>query len=256
MEKLNYEVHSKEKIYFTIKSVISVIIYALIFYKILDILVNDDINTGPSTYVFIMYAIIIIVWLFFSAGIMAGHIQGNGISISRKQFPEIYSLIEKHCDELDMEVPPVYMIQNGGVLNAFATRFVGRNYVVIYSDIFDLAHEEGMNELSFIIAHELGHVKRKHVLKRLLLFPSFIIPFLGSAYSRACEFTCDNIGNALSPNGSKNGLMILAAGKRSFNKVNMEQYLASAEDETGFWKWFSEKVSSHPNLPNRIENLI
>ena len=146
-------------------------------------------------------------------------------------------------------------MQNGGVLNAFATRFVGRNYVVIYSEIFDLIHEERTDELSFIIAHELGHVKRNHILKRLLLFPSFIVPFLGAAYSRACEYTCDNIGNALSPNGSKNGLMILAAGKKSFKKVNMDEYLELAEDETGFWKWFAEKVSSHPNLPKRIENV-
>jgi Zn-dependent protease with chaperone function len=59
----------------------------------------------------------------------------------------------------------------------------------------------------------------------------------------------------VSPNGSTLGLLILASGKSGYKKVNMEEYISSSKNEKGFWLWFAEKVSSHPNLPKRIENI-
>jgi Zn-dependent protease with chaperone function len=109
--------------------------------------------------------------------------------------------------------------------------------------------------VEFIIGHELGHIKRKHVTKRLWLFPAFIIPFLNKAYSRACEYTCDNIGAALSPKGAREGLLLLASGKKLRGKVNTEAYADQLNTEFGFWFWFSEKVSSHPHLTKRIQHF-
>jgi Zn-dependent protease with chaperone function len=253
MEQLNYKIHSKENTYFVLKLIFSIPIYGLIAWAIYGIATTD----APISQfvILITYGIFIAIYIFFATGVMIGHIKGNGIRITKIQFPEIYNILEKQCEQLNMEIPPVYMLQNGGLLNAFATRFVGRNYVVIYSEIFDLAFEQGVDELSFIIAHELGHIKRNHISKRLWTFPSIIIPFLNSAYSRACEYTCDNIGKSLSPKGAALGLLILASGKTVYKKVNVHEYLSSSQNEKGFWKWFAEKVSSHPNLPKRIENI-
>lgn len=248
-----YRVHPKENSYFIIKLVLSIPIYGFIFWGVYSLF-----TTERSLIAFVpifIYALFILLYIFFAKGVLVGHIKGNAVRIDENQFPEIYKVIEKQCEQLDMEIPPVYIMQHGGVLNAFATRFIGKNYVLIYSEIFDLAFEGGMDELSFVIAHELGHIKRNHMMKRFWLFPSVFIPFLGAAYSRACEYTCDNIGNALSPNGSSSGLLILASGKAAYKKVNMPHYLDTAYYETGFWKWFAEKVSSHPNLPKRIENV-
>jgi Zn-dependent protease with chaperone function len=253
METTDYRIHPKEGRYFMIKLLVSIPLYALIFYGVYALFTTDAELMAflPLT----LYAFFIFLYLFFAHGILVGHIKGNAVRITEKQFPEIYQIIEKHCARMDMDVPPVYMMQHGGVLNAFATRFIGKNYVLIYSEIFDLAFEGGQDELSFVIAHELGHIKRKHIQKRFWLFPSIFIPFLGSAYSRACEYTCDNIGQALSPNGAESGLLVLASGKNSYRKVNREAYLESAGDETGFWKWFAEKTSSHPHLPKRMQNV-
>jgi Zn-dependent protease with chaperone function len=252
-EPLQYRIHPKENVYFTIKLIFSIPLYCLIFYGVYALFTTD--KSLVAFIPLIIYAILILVYVFFAKGILVGHIKGNAVRLSERQFPEIYQILEKQCEQLDMEIPPVYVMQHGGVLNAFATRFIGKNYVLIYSEIFDLAMEGAVDELSFVMAHELGHIKRNHIIKRFWLFPSLFIPFIGSAYSRACEYTCDNIGNALSPNGSQTGLLVLASGKAAHKQVNVQEYLDNANTETGFWKWFSEKVSSHPNLPKRIENV-
>lgn len=252
MEDFNYQVHPKENIYFILKVVFTILIVGLTYLIIsaLDLSALD-----ASFYILVFYGVLIGLYFLFVNGILSGYVKGNGVRISIDQFPEVYRTIEKQCEQLKMDSPPVYIIQNGGVLNAFAARFVGRNYVVLYSEIFELAFEDAADELSFVIAHELGHIKRNHMIKRFWLWPSSLIPFLGASYSRACEYTCDSIGHALSPNGSKLGLLLLASGKKTYKNVNVREYVSSASYESGFWVWFAEKVASHPNLPKRIENI-
>jgi len=252
MENLNYQVNPKENIYLILKIVFTLLVYGLTI-KLISALGSTELDA--IFYAFVFYGILIALYILFVNGIMVGYVKGNGVRITIDQFPDVYSTIQKQCEQLNINVPPVYIIQNGGVLNAFATRFVGKNYVVLYSEIFELAFEDAADELNFVIAHELGHIKRHHLIKRSWLWPSSLIPFLGASYSRACEFTCDNIGHALSPNGSKLGLLLLASGKKIYKNVNVKEYLSSASYESGFWVWFAEKVSSHPNLPKRIDNL-
>ena len=44
----------------------------------------------------------------------------------------------------------------------------------------------------------------------------------------------------------------LAAGTKLFSKVNVDQFVLQAQSESGFWLWFSEKVSTHPHLVKRL----
>jgi Zn-dependent protease with chaperone function len=254
MEKINYEIHPKENIYFSIRLVISIAIYALIGFMIAKSTTSR--MGGAEFFIIFFYAGLILLYLFVSLGLLVGYIKGNAVKITKNQFPEAYTILEMQSEKLGIDkVPSAYILQSGGVLNAFATKFIGRNYVVIYSEIFELAYEQGQDALEFVIGHELGHIKRNHITKSLYLLPSAIIPFLASAYSRACEYTCDNIGKALNHNGAKDGLLILAAGKTLYKKVNIQEYINEERQENSFWKWFSEKISSHPNLPKRVDRM-
>ena len=49
-------------------------------------------------------------------------------------------------------------MQSGGVLNAFATKFLGRNYIVLFSEIVETSIKHDINILEFIIAQELDWV--------------------------------------------------------------------------------------------------
>lgn len=254
MSQIEYNVHPKETFYFGIKILACLILYPALFYGV-RMLFSDNLPPQIKS-MFMIYGSTIILFLAFRMGLLIGYLRNNAVKINEQQLPDIYAIVKRQAEALGMaRIPQVYLLQAGGLLNAFATRYLGRNYIVIYSDILEEAYEDNLEAVEFIIGHELGHVKRKHILKRTLLFPSIFIPFLNAAYSRGCEYTCDSIGAALSPRGAINGLVLLASGKKLYKKVSTEGFIAQAKSERGFWSWFSEKISTHPKLTRRVSKF-
>jgi Zn-dependent protease with chaperone function len=194
------------------------------------------------------------IYLFASL-FFIGHLQGNAVKVGMKQFPDIYEIVESHSKKLNLKkVPDLYILQGNGVLNAFATKFAKRNCIVLYSDVLEVAYQEGKEAVSFIIGHELGHIKRNHVgfFKSIILLPGRLIPLVGNAYSRACEYTCDNIGYNLCPEGALKGMLILAVGKRLYTQVNIDELPLQKKYDALFALSFAEKFSTHPALVKRI----
>jgi len=254
--KIDYRINPKERVYFYIRLLFSLPLYLLIAWGI-SASFNSTGAEKESFIILYFYVGAILIYLFFRLGVLIGHLKGNAIKLSKDQFPDIYKVVQLQAEQLGLKsVPSVYILQSGGMLNAFAARFLGSNYVVLYSEIVEAAYQQDKSMLDFIIGHELGHIKRRHMQKNLLLMPSYLIPFLGSAYSRACEYTCDAIGYALCPTGVQSGLLVLASGKTIYRKVNLREYLRQDTTEDGFWKWFAEKVSTHPNLTKRLGKFV
>lgn len=209
----------------------------------------------PKVLIYVAYIALIMLINMLAQVLMIGHLRGNAIKVNQKQFPEVFEILAQQSASLGLKnIPTMYLVQAGGMLNAFATRFAGRNYVILYSDVLAAAYNEGRPAVEFVVGHELGHIKRNHVtwLKSFFLMPASFIPFLGAAYSRAREYTCDNIGYALCPEGAAKGLLILAAGATLYKKVNVSELLTTARQEKGFATWFAEIFSSHPHLSKRI----
>jgi Zn-dependent protease with chaperone function len=235
-------IHKNEKKYFILSLIVSIIIYGLILFNIA---------------VFI-YFVFLAAILAFTNGIMTARIRLNGVRISPQQMPEVYEEIEKLCKAMEIhKIPEVYVIESGGVLNAFATKFSDKNMIVLYSEIFDLIDTDDKEALSFVIAHELAHIKRRHVAKQMFILPAMLIPSLGKAYSRCCEFTCDRFAANYTNNieAAMNGLTILAVGKKLFKRVNRNEYLMQSSREKGLFVMLAEKNSTHPSLPKRIEEI-
>lgn len=204
----------------------------------------------------IVIALVILVFMLFSNAIMLGNLRGNGVRVSEKQFPDIYDRVVDLSEKMKLEsVPDIFVIHSEGAFNAFATRFFGRNMVVIYSEVFELAREQGEKELDFIIAHELAHIKRRHVWKSMLILPATLVPFLSQAYSRACEYTCDRMAAYYIQDGvaAKRALTILSIGKGLYKEINDFAYLEQIHSESNAAVWFAELLSTHPLLPKRIQ---
>lgn len=239
MPPINTPVHPNEQFYFAICLVISLPIYLLLLVSVVGVL----------------ELIPIAIILLILHGLSIGHIRANGIRVSEQQFPEVDRLARHVAGQVGLTPPAIYILQSGGLLNAFATRFLGRNYVVIYSDLLELAYAQGEAELAFVIGHEMGHIRRRHLTRQLLIAPGRAVPFLGKAYSRACEYTCDRIGAYFRPDGAPGGLMVLAAGKTLYRRVNGQSLIRQAAEDRGFWVWLAEILSTHPPLPKRIQAL-
>jgi Zn-dependent protease with chaperone function len=206
----------------------------------------------------LVYGLIIGLFVFFAHVMLIGHVRGSSIKLGPQQMPELYDRVVNIAQRIGMErVPDVYLQQSGGILNAFATRFGRRRFVVLYSELVK-ACGDNLDALDFIIAHELGHIHRGHLNWRWFIAPALFIPFLGTAYSRACEYTCDRYGVQASPNlkRSLDGLCILAAGPDFVSYVNKQAFVAQRDDlNTAFMK-LGEWFGTHPPLAKRVAALV
>lgn len=185
---------------------------------------------------------------------LISYIKGNGVRITDEQFPDLKRQISTCCRKLGLEEEPqAYLMQMGGMLNAFATRFLGRHFLVLYSDVVD-GLADNPDALNFYIGHEIGHFKRKHLSWATILMPASALPLIGPAYSRAREYTCDRHGLAAcdNPQNAEHGLAVLAAGGKRARMMNNQAYVDQARHTEGFWMSFHELIGDYPWLVKRM----
>jgi Zn-dependent protease with chaperone function len=210
------------------------------------------------TIVGLAYSLLVAVAVMMAHALLLAHVTGNGVRVSSAQLPDIHKKVQDAARKLGLStVPEVYIVQAGGILNAFATKLLSRRFVIIYSDLLDacdVGRPGEVTELDFVIGHEIGHLAAGHLAWQWFLLPSRIIPLLGPAYSRAREYTCDLCGQAAVDNVevSSRALAILAAGGRAGRKVNLDLFVEQAADTGRFWMAIFELNSSHPFLSKRV----
>ncbi|MBI3219936.1 MAG: M48 family metallopeptidase [Bacteroidetes bacterium] len=240
--------HPKETAYYNIKLVFSVFIYlAFIAWVIYSA------SSWSSALGLLLLLPLILVFMFFNKlihGIFVGIIKGNSTQVTKDQFPEIYSIVEAQASKLKIKVPEIFITY--GHFNSFVTKYSRGHILMIYSEVAETTLHGNYDVLSYITAHELCHIKQKHLSKEKYLFPSRIIPLLGLAYSRGCEYTCDRVGYHFSPKGSIEGILIMTTGKEIYTKLNIEKHIENAKENEGFWTWLSEKLLTHPHLYKRL----
>ncbi|MBA5605942.1 M48 family metalloprotease [Duganella sp. FT3S] len=202
----------------------------------------------------LVYLLLFFVAYCFAQSALISYLKGTAVKITWQQFPDLKERIDQCCQRLGLEqVPDAYLLQMGGVFNAFATRFLGSNFIVLYSDVVD-ALEAKPDAINFYIGHELGHIKRNHLRWAALLMPASLVPLLGAAYARAREYTCDRHGFHACDDlkSAQLGLAALAAGGKRWRQMNVAHYAAQAEQTSGFWMSFHELVSDYPWLVKRM----
>ena len=205
----------------------------------------------------LLYVLMFFVFYLFAQSAFISYVRGTAVKITPQQFPDLQQRVAACSSKLGMKnVPDVYLLHADGAFNALATRFLGRDFVVLFSDVVD-AFEAQPGAVNFYIGHEMGHIHRKHLLWGPLLAPALLLPLLGAAYSRAREYTCDRYGLACceNPQDATTGLAALAAGARRWRILSKENYAGQTRESSGFWMSFHELVSDYPWLVKRMASL-
>lgn len=213
---------------------------------------------GAVTTTVILIAGSFLSYLFARSAAIA-HLRGNAIEVSDRQLPELHEQLVRCCQTLSIKVTPTMYVQNGnGVLNAFATWFLGRKFVILLSGVVD-AMEPAANGVRFYIGHELAHIIRHdNPVIAVLRWPALRLPLLGAAFSRARESTCDRHGRACSETGeaAARSVAALSAGSKSWASVSLDAYRTQLAAGTGFWMSFHELTASYPWTVKRAMRVL
>jgi len=205
----------------------------------------------------LIYLLIGYVFFLFAHSAFISHLKGTGVKISREQYPDLHQKLLNGCEKVGLaEVPEAYLLRTD-FFNALATKFLGKHFVVLFTDVVD-ALEDQPGAIDFYIGHELGHIHRKHLSWSTFLFPASILPLLGAALRRAEEYTCDRYGVACceSEDNIKAAIAAIAAGDTRWKSINIDTYLAQISFTNGFWMSFNELNGDYPWLTKRMATCI
>src|SRR2546430_3363506 len=237
-------VYTRERVLFAVMVLVSLLIYGGV-----GLVVFSDASTGG---VILFYGVLLALVAFLTHALAVGRIRGNGVLVSERQFPLLHQLVTAHGQRLGLTASPtVYVLESGGILNAFATKLLGRKLVIVNADVLSLTVRPTQAAVSFIVAHELGHHWRGHLKWRWLIAPARVVPYLGAAYSRACEYTCDRVGAYCEPAGAVDGLLVLAAGGWLHAHVNAQEVAPQGETGRRLLGPRARVGGSHPRPPQR-----
>jgi Zn-dependent protease with chaperone function len=202
--------------------------------------------------------VLVFLFYFISALVYRATAFGNMIMLGPQQFPELYAMVVKGSLEVGLSAPPkTFLFNSNGLFNAFARRLFGGRFVFLTSALIDATSDA---QVRFVIGHELGHHAAGHLnpWMNALKLPAHAVPFLGSAYSRAREYTCDNIGAFLSNDlsASRSALQMLGCGCRRLNQaMNCESFMAQEAMVPPVFGFLTEIFRSHPRLTRRVANV-
>lgn len=203
------------------------------------------------------YVALIGLFLFFVHLAFVTHLRGSAVRLGPAQFPELHARVQELARAAGLaREPEAYLLESGGSLNAMATKFFRGRMIVLFSDLLDACGDDRAAR-DMVIGHEIGHLKAGHLDHLLLTGPGRLMPFLGAAYSRACERTCDRWGAALcgDPAGAVRGLAVLAAGGSHAKHVNLQAFVAQRRDLDTGWMTLGSWLSAYPPLSERVELL-
>lgn len=184
-------------------------------------------------------------WRFFN------HVVSRSIKASVRNLPEIYRIASGAAARLGMDLPGVYVVQDPEI-NAFAMGAF-RKIIVLNTGMIDATDED---ELTFILGHELSHVKYGWSVPLRVAGIAIPVPLVLS--SRRREFTCDRGGLIASRNLDKSIRVLakLALGKSLAGKVDVGRlYRDEKEVEDDRMSRLSEALATHPPIKNRVLEL-
>lgn len=91
---------------------------------------------------------------------------GSNFHVTKESCPELYKKVIDAAETINVDrLPEIYTQWSYGI-NAYTTGYKDNTIMVIKTGAVDLMTDE---ELSYVIAHEMGHIKSGHVLYHVIV---------------------------------------------------------------------------------------
>ncbi|WP_297901439.1 M48 family metallopeptidase [uncultured Parabacteroides sp.] len=199
-------------------------------------------------------------------GVKANYVihKGSSYHVTEDSCPELFHLVKEAASILDVaDLPRVYLEWNYGI-NGYTTGYKETTMMVLNTGVIDLMSDM---EQTFVIGHELGHIKSKHVIYHTMgsLLTNFIseVPIIGfisdklfsialMRWSRMSEFTADRAGLLACQDldaAMKAIIKMSGVPGRYFDRINVDAFLREAED-------FEKELSTTDRAWEKAINLF
>ena len=211
--------------------------------------------------------------------ILALQLTGMAVKAGPRQFGPLYERFARDCEILDMAVPDLYIV-NSPIPNAW-TYGETQPLVGITSGLLSLMDED---EVDFVIGHELGHIKCKHVLyrvvaenmKKILELVGELTLNIGQVVGMGLSIPLYDWYRKAELSGDRAGLLVvqdedvalrtmmkMAAGSREMaDQMNLNAFMVQAreyeeadEELETFYKFLITAWRTHPMTVMRAKHL-
>lgn len=177
--------------------------------------------------------------LVFARNARRAYISGNGVVLSRNQFPDIYALLERQCAKIGLAEIPTLLLSDTGISSA-STAFTarGKHFIVLGSKFVEPKFARVRELLDFTIARELGKIRFGHTKWFDEFLTAYVvrIPVIRDPLQKVRVLSLDRYAAALVPDGLP-GLVALASGRLVMHNVNVPDYLAQVDKYAFVWGW-------------------
>lgn len=245
--------HPKERLYGRLSTIVGAIVWIILALVILVPLVLKQ-SFGPLV-ALLIYGGIFTFFYWLAAVFYRAYIYGHYVLIGPQQFPHLNDAVISAARKVGLSTPPTAFVYNSnGVMNAFARRLFRTEVVMLTSALIDADNDA---QIQFVVGHEVGHHAAGHLKlwKNFLKLPGHLVPFLGAAYSRSRELTCDRIGAfcAGDVDAALTGLQMLASGSARLNSsMNPARFAEQEQLVPPIAGFLSKMVSPYPRTTFRV----
>lgn len=182
---------------------------------------------------------------------------GNALEVRETQFTDLYRIFQSQKQMLNIKNVNLYIRQDP-CPNAYTIGFPTASIVLASSLVENLS----LDELSFVIAHELGHVKLGHNI-----YLTFVNPIgdgipggsiLFSYWRRKAEYSCDRCALVITKSikSAITSLFKLSYGLKFEKEINLDIYKDQLMSSESNFVSLSEFMYDHPLTTNRIRKMI
>jgi hypothetical protein len=184
----------------------------------------------------------------------------DSVQLGRDQMPEIFAILERHCETLGMELPELYISGNESVGMSTALAVGDHRVIVLGPKLFEGLERlrDRVDVLSFALAYELGRLTLGHATWWADILLAYLkrVPVLRRPLLTVQTYSRDRFALALSPGGIR-GLVLDAVGGDILDHVDLATLgrQVTDDDTPRRWRYVGMFGRDRPYLSDRVREL-